>query len=226
MLEAVGIPAPDVVAGVPQAPMEGTSFADTFADPDAEERHTTQYFEVHGSRGIYDHGWTAVTRHMPIFWSRPFHPAPPFADDVWELYDTTSDWTRAEDVAEKFPEKLAELKAKFLVEAARHQVLPLDDRMQERFDPGGGAAAGPDGGAPLDHLAAGHARDTRGDRARRQEHLLRDHGGGDRAREWCGRRPDRPGAAGSAAGPSMSRTVGRSTVTTWPVPAPGSVVSR
>lgn len=142
VLEATGIPAPDVVDGVPQAPMEGSSFADTFADPDAEERHTTQYFEVHGSRGIYDHGWTAVTRHMPMPWTRPYRPAPPFADDVWELYDTTSDWTQAEDVAAKFPEKLEELKAKFLVEASRYQVLPLDDRMQERFDPA--AAPRPD----------------------------------------------------------------------------------
>ncbi|KQY54310.1 arylsulfatase [Nocardioides sp. Root140] len=142
VLEAAGIPVPDVVDGVPQAPMEGTSFADTFTDADAEERHTTQYFEIHGSRGIYDHGWTAVTRHMSMPWSRPYRPAPPFAEDVWELYDTTSDWTQAENVAEKFPEKLEELKAKFLVEAARYQVLPLDDRMQERFDPA--AAPRPD----------------------------------------------------------------------------------
>lgn len=133
VLEAIGLPAPDVVGGVPQAPMEGTSFADTFVDPGAAERHTTQYFEIHGSRGIYDNGWTAVTRHVSMPWA--FAPAPPFADDVWELYDTTSDWTQAEDVAEQFPEKLEELKAKFLVEAARYQVLPLDDRTVERFNP-------------------------------------------------------------------------------------------
>lgn len=133
VLDAVGLPAPDVVDGARQAPMEGTSFLDTFVDPGAAERHTTQYFEIHGSRGIYDGGWTAVTRHVAMSWA--YTPSPPFADDVWELYDTTSDWTQARDVAAEFPEKLEELKAKFLVEATRYQVLPLDDRMVERFNP-------------------------------------------------------------------------------------------
>ena len=135
VLEAAGIPVPDVVNGVPQAPMEGTSFAYSFSDPEAAERHTTQYFEIHGSRGIYDHGWTAVALHNQMPWSRPRRPATPFADDVWELYDTASDWTQAENVADRYPEKLEELKQKFLVEAARYQVLPLDDRMKERFNP-------------------------------------------------------------------------------------------
>ncbi|QIX26504.1 arylsulfatase [Nocardioides sp. JQ2195] len=134
VLEAAGIPVPDVVDGVPQAPMEGASFGYTFDDADAAERHTTQYFEIHGSRGIYDHGWTASTRHNQMPWAMPRQPQVPFAEDVWELYDTSSDWTQAENVADKYPEKLEELKAKFLVEAARYQVLPLDDRMQERFD--------------------------------------------------------------------------------------------
>ena len=135
ILESVGLPVPDVVNGVTQAPMEGTSFAYTFADADAPERHTTQYFEIHGSRGIYDHGWVASTVHNQMPWAGPRRPKVPFADDVWELYDTRADWTQAEDVAEQYPEKLAELKAKFLAEAARYQVLPLDDRMHERFDP-------------------------------------------------------------------------------------------
>ena len=142
VLEAVGIPAPDIVDGVSQAPMEGTSFAYTFADADAPDRHTTQYFEIHGSRGIYDHGWTASTVHVQMPWSRPRRPVTPFAEDVWELYDTASDWTQAENVADRYPEKLEELKQKFLVEAARYQVLPLDDRMKERFDPA--AAPRPD----------------------------------------------------------------------------------
>ena len=142
VLEAAGIPVPDVVDGVPQAPMEGTSFGYTFADAEAGERHTTQYFEVHGSRGIYDHGWVASARHNRMPWSTPRTPPIPFAEDVWELYDTRADWTQARDVAEQHPDKLAELQAKFLVEAARYQVLPLDDRMQERFDPA--AAPHPD----------------------------------------------------------------------------------
>lgn len=134
ILEAVGIPEPEIVDGVQQSPIEGTSFAYTFGDAEAPSRHTTQYFEIHGSRGIYHEGWTAVALHVPMPWSGRRSP-PPFADDVWELYDTDSDWTQAEDVAARYPEKLAKLKERFLVEAAGHQVLPLDDRLRERFDP-------------------------------------------------------------------------------------------
>ncbi|WP_280417729.1 arylsulfatase [Nocardia carnea] len=137
ILEAAGLPAPDYVDGVRQSPIEGTSFAYTFNDPDAADRHTTQYFEMFGNRGIYHHGWTAVTCH------RSGYPAAEgaaprsdsIADDVWELYDTSSDWTQAVDVAAEFPEKLAELKQRFLIEAARHRVLPMDDRVRERFIP-------------------------------------------------------------------------------------------
>lgn len=135
ILEAIGLPQPDVVDGTAQAPIEGTSFVYTFDDAEAADRHTTQYFEIHGSRGIYDHGWTAVTLHNPKPWSRPRRPAVPFDEDTWELYDTNSDWTQARNVARQYPDKLAELQQKFLVEAARHQVLPLDDRLRERFDP-------------------------------------------------------------------------------------------
>ena len=67
---------------------------------------------------------------------------PEFDDDVWELYDTDSDWTQAKDVAQEHPELLAELQRRFLVEAARFQALPFDDRLQERFDPS--AAPRPD----------------------------------------------------------------------------------
>ncbi len=117
-------------AGIPQ-PIEGVSMAYCFDAPTAPERRETQYFEMFCNRGIYDRGWTAVTRH-----STPWviEPLGPFEDDVWELYDTSVDWTQTNDLAAAMPEKLAELQQLWLAEARRHKVLPLDDRRVERFD--------------------------------------------------------------------------------------------
>src|SRR6185312_14435875 len=101
---AAGLPEPDFVNGVGQAPIEGTSMIDTFEEPDAPERHDLQYFEMFGNRGIYYQGWSAVTRH-----STPWLPAevlPALDDDVWELYDGTTDSTQAHDLAAEMPEKL------------------------------------------------------------------------------------------------------------------------
>ena len=98
----------------------------------AADRHETQYFEMFCNRGIYHKGWTAVTRHS-IPWV--LAPLPSFDEDVWELYDTTKDWSQAHDLAAELPEKLHELQRLWLTEAIRHDVLPLDDRRIERFDP-------------------------------------------------------------------------------------------
>jgi Sulfatase len=133
ILEAAGIPEPTFVEGVMQSPMEGTSMAYSFNDGSARDRHTIQYFEMLGNRGIYYDGWTAVTRHS-IPWELAAKSTP-FNEDVWELYDTTTDWTQAHDLAAEMPEKLAELQQQFLIEAARYQVLPLDDRRLERMIP-------------------------------------------------------------------------------------------
>jgi arylsulfatase A-like enzyme len=131
VLEAAGIPEPATVDGVPQRPIEGVSMAYAFDDADAPGRHETQYFEMFCNRGIYSEGWTAVTRH-----STPWIMAalPPFEDDVWELYDTTTDWSQAHDLATDQPEKLEELKQLWLEEARKYNVLPLDDRRIERFN--------------------------------------------------------------------------------------------
>src|SRR4029453_10173167 len=131
VLEAAGLPAPLSVNGVQQRPLEGVSMVYSFDDADAAERHTTQYFEMFRNRGIYHEGWTAVTRHS-IPWMATEMPA--FDDDVWELYGA-DDWTQARDLAAEQPEKLAELQRLFLIEAAKYNVLPLDDRRFERFDP-------------------------------------------------------------------------------------------
>ena len=130
ILEVAGLPEPTFVNGVQQVPYEGVSFAYSFDAAGAADRHETQYFEMFVNRGIYHKGWTAVTRH-----STPWvmAPLPPFDDDVWELY-APDDWTQAHDLAKEQPERLHELQRLFMIEAARHNVLPLDDRRVERFN--------------------------------------------------------------------------------------------
>ena len=130
VLEIAGLPQPTFVNGVQQVPYEGVSLRYAFDDADAPDRHETQYFEMFVNRGIYHQGWTAVTRH-----STPWviAPLPPIDDDVWELY-APDDWTQAHDLAAEQPERLAELQRLFLIEAVKHNVLPLDDRRVERFN--------------------------------------------------------------------------------------------
>jgi arylsulfatase A-like enzyme len=130
VLDVAGLPEPTFVHGVQQVPYEGVSMRYTFEDANAADQHETQYFEMFVNRGIYHKGWTAVTRH-----STPWvvAPLPPIDDDVWELY-APDDWTQAHDLASEQPERLHELKRLFLIEAVKHNVLPLDDRRVERFN--------------------------------------------------------------------------------------------
>ncbi|WP_136707973.1 arylsulfatase [Agromyces sp. H66] len=132
ILEAVGLPEAKSVDGIQQEPMDGTSFAHTFDDAAAEERHTVQYFESMGNRAIYKDGWWACARLDRIPWD--FSPAtiaklaPGVYDpeqDTWELYFLPDDFTQAHDLAAEQPEKLAELKELFWQEAERNRVLPL-----------------------------------------------------------------------------------------------------
>ena len=131
VLEAAGLPAPTFVNGVMQEPLHGVSMLYSFNDPKADERHETQYFEMVCNRGIYHKGWTAVTRHGNPPWV-VVGAQPPLSEDVWELYDTTKDWSQAHDLAKKMPEKVAELKRLFDLEATKYNVFPLDDRKAER----------------------------------------------------------------------------------------------
>jgi arylsulfatase len=131
VLDVATLPAPSAVHGVEQMPLHGVSMAYCFDDAAAANRRTTQYFEMFCNRGIYHDGWTAVTRHS-IPWVATEMPA--FEDDVWELYGP-DDWTQARDLAANEPEKLAELQRLFLDEAKKYDVLPLDDRRFERFNP-------------------------------------------------------------------------------------------
>ena len=129
ILEAAGLPEPKAVNGTPQTPIEGVSFLYTFADPKAKDRHKTQYFEIFGNRGMYHDGWLAYTVHRAAWELKPRRP---LLEDKWELYHVDEDFSCANDLAAKHPEKLKELQDLFLKEAIKNHALPLDDRMLER----------------------------------------------------------------------------------------------
>jgi arylsulfatase len=134
LLEAAGLPEPYMVNGIAQKPIEGVSMVYSFNDAKAEDRHVTQYFEMFGNRGIYHEGWTAVTKHRTP-WALGQIQLPQFHEDNWELYDTTVDWSQANDLSKEMPDKLRELQDLFFIEAAKYNVFPLDDRTAERFNP-------------------------------------------------------------------------------------------
>lgn len=127
--EITGVPAPLVVNGIEQDPIEGTSFVYSLNDASATERHTVQYFEMFGNRAIYNDGWLARTIHRPAWRNAPLHT---LHEDVWDLYDTRTDFSLANNLAESQPDKLMALQKLFMQEAAKYHVLPIDDRLLER----------------------------------------------------------------------------------------------
>jgi arylsulfatase len=131
ILEAAGLPEPKSVYGTVQRPIEGVSMVYTFANANAPSRHTKQYFEIFGNRGMYNDGWLARTIHRAAW---EFKPRRTLEADVWELYDTRSDFSLANDLAAQNPAKLKELQDLFLSEAIKYHVLPLDDRTLERLN--------------------------------------------------------------------------------------------
>ena len=130
ILEVVGVPEPVRVHGVDQMPMHGVSMLYTFDDPEAKDRRTTQYFELLGGRAIYQDGWWAGTRHGFDGLSTPVGGVP-FAEDVWELYDTSTDFAHATDVAAEHPDRLRELQLLFDREAREYNVYPLSDNIAD-----------------------------------------------------------------------------------------------
>ena len=128
ILEAVGIAAPESVNGAVQQPIDGISFAYSFAAPRAPERHDTQYFEMMGNRALYHQGWLASTTPLNAPW-KPGDGSKLPSDYGWELYDLRRDFSQARNVAAREPGKLKEMQALFRREAERNQVFPLDDRM-------------------------------------------------------------------------------------------------
>ena len=131
LMEAAGLPFPNTVNGTAQKPFEGVSLIYSFDDADAADRHTTQYFEMFGNRAIYNDGWVAATKHRTPWGSAPDGP---LDEDTWELYHVAEDFSQANDLAASNPTKLAELQDLFITEAIKYDVLPLDDRVYERFD--------------------------------------------------------------------------------------------
>jgi len=129
--EAAGLPAPRMVNGIEQRPMEGVSMAYSFDQAQAPDARKTQYFEMIGNRAIYHDGWYAGTIHKAPW---ELKPRGPLTEDVWELYNVNEDFSQANNLAAQNPEKLEELKKLFLTEAAKYHVLPIDDRSIERFD--------------------------------------------------------------------------------------------
>jgi arylsulfatase A-like enzyme len=130
ILEATGIKAPETVNGIPQKPIEGVSMAYTFdkANASAPSRHETQYFEMVGNRAIYHDGWVAATTPPEAPWLLGTGKLPDLTTGYhWELYNITEDYSESNDLATKDPEKLKEMQALFLTEAAKYQVLPLDN---------------------------------------------------------------------------------------------------
>jgi len=135
LLEVTGIPAPATVDGIPQKPIEGTSFAYTFdkANADAPSKHTTQYFEMFADRAIYHDGWIASTKVIRPPWQvASAVNADPANNATWELYDLSKDWTQHDDVAAANPDKLKELQDLFWAEAEKYEVLPLDASVAPR----------------------------------------------------------------------------------------------
>ena len=132
ILEAAGLPQPKEVNGVAQMPMHGVSFLSTFDDAKAPSRHTQQYFEILGNRAMYRDGWIACWRPDRIPWKLDPSTLARFAPDKWnpdndkcELYNLDEDFSQADDVADKYPDKVRELTALFWAEAEKYQVTPL-----------------------------------------------------------------------------------------------------
>jgi hypothetical protein len=133
ILEACQIAPPKTVDGIEQKPIEGVSLAYTFDDGNAEDRRTTQYFEMFCNRAIYHDGWVACS-HFGTPWDTASRSGD-FLDAPWELYNVEADFSQANDLADEQPAKLKELQAAFLVEAKKYDVLPFDARFAERMDP-------------------------------------------------------------------------------------------
>jgi len=129
ILEATGIKAPDVVNGIKQKPIEGVSMVYTFdkANANAPSKHETQYFEMVGNRAIYHDGWIASTTPPAAPWLLATGKLTDVNDYNWELYNLNDDYSQNNDLAQKSPDKLKEMQALFLTEAAKYQVLPLDN---------------------------------------------------------------------------------------------------
>ncbi len=136
ILEASGIRAPESVDGIAQRPIEGTSFAYTFdaRNAKAPSRHTTQYFEMMGQWALYHEGWLLSTQVNRAPW-QAFGPAnpDPLNNQVLELYDLSKDFSQSKNVADEFPDEVKQMKQRFVEEARKYQVFPMDASVAARI---------------------------------------------------------------------------------------------
>jgi arylsulfatase len=132
ILEAAGVKQPTMIDGVKQAPIEGASLMYSFTDAKVATRHTTQYFEMIGNRGVYQDGWVACTTPLRLPWQAASEHSPD--EFQWELYHVAEDFSEANNLAAANPAKLKELQAAFDVEAKKYGVLPLDASFIARTD--------------------------------------------------------------------------------------------
>ncbi len=135
ILQVSGLEQPSSVNGVAQKPIEGVSMAYSFGDAKAPSTHQTQYFEMLGNRGIYHNGWWACTTPVLPPWDPSASDADPITGYNWELYNINDDFSQANDLAEAEPEKLKLLQTAFYAEAAKYDVLPIDNSKTTRMDP-------------------------------------------------------------------------------------------
>jgi arylsulfatase len=136
IMEAVGLEIPQEVDGVTQQPVDGVSLLSAVEDPDAAERHHTQYFEMLGSRSVYHQGWKATTNHIStgiLDEEESAVGSRSFDQDRWELFDLETDFSEASDRAESEPERLRQLTEVWVAEAGRNNVLPISDGLVDRF---------------------------------------------------------------------------------------------
>jgi arylsulfatase len=135
ILEACKVTMPSSVNGVTQKPIEGVSMSYAFAEADAKDRRTKQYFELLSNRAIYSDGWVACTTPVGAPWDSAGAKVDEITGYKWELYDTSKDFSQAHDLAAEMPDKLKDLQLLFYTEAARYNVLPIDNSKTERLDP-------------------------------------------------------------------------------------------
>ena len=195
ILEAAGIPQPETINGVPQRPMDGVSMAYTWDKPGASapSKRTTQYFEMLGNRAIYHEGWVACTTPATLPWELSSKPRARRDHRLqWELYNVAEDPTQSNDLAAKMPDKLKEMQDLFYAEAAKHNVLPLDNTTLARWN------------APKPSLTGGRTEFTytgdtdRRPQQRRSEHPeqgLHHHRRGHDPQRWRGRHDRHRGRA-------------------------------
>lgn len=135
ILDVCGVASPEVVDGVPQQRVDGSSFRASFTDPAADDTMTTQYFEVVGSRSMVHGGWKATTNHVSegvLDEEELLEGSRSLDEDAWSLYRLDDDFSEHDDLASQHPEVVAALDAEWWRQAEENRVLPIQDGLVSR----------------------------------------------------------------------------------------------